>query len=1219
MDAADREQVEELFQQAADLPPERRVAFLNNACTDPRVREEVDSLLAHLESRRLASLQAVDSLDKGDAELIGEPIGPYTLLELIGEGGFGVVYVAQQERPVQRRVAVKIIKLGMDTKQVIARFEAERQALAMMEHPNIAKVLDAGATETGRPYFAMELVRGVSITEHCDENRSTTRQRLELFIQVCRAVHHAHQKGIIHRDIKPSNVLVTLHDGVPVPKIIDFGIAKAMYQSLTDKTLFTGFRQFVGTPEYVSPEQVEMSPGAPGDVDTRSDIYSLGVLLYELLTGMTPFDPRVFKDATYSEIQRIICEQDPITPSRRVGTVGAALRQVAIARQTEPHILGRLLRGDLDWIVMRALEKDRNRRYESAAAMADDIRRHLENEPVSAGPPGAIYRLRKMAARHKAAFGFTVTLIGVVIAFGIWMSLLFAEAERHRLRAERERNVAAANLIRAQEAEERARTEAHTASEVAQILAGLFEVADPLKAKGGGRTAREVLDAGAAKIRDQLQERPEAQAALMDTIGCVYTNLGIFDKAEPLLKEALELRRVYLGDAHPDTVSSMNNLGKSLMYDHRLSDAEALLRRAMEIGRSTLGEDHPETIASISSLSWTLQSGGRYAEAEPLCREALEAHRRAFGDEHPKTLVAINALSWLLQCRNNFEEAETLSREALQTGLRIFGEESLYTAESMNVLGVLLVVRDRLSEAEPFVLRALDVRRRFLGAEHVDTLESISNLAHLLLRQGRPADAEVQYRKALAGYERVDGKEHRRTFRCMSRLCGALIAQGKFGEAEPLLERALTGLRREPGERHRETLDCLDLRLQTLSEQGRLEEAEPVLRELLVDLRPTSDDPDIRTLRWAARIGHLLRSNRRSAEAAPLLEAAYPALRRALGDEHEETIGCVYNRFWVLLEQGKLSEAEAMMRESLPVMRKAYGDQHVHTARHLASLGVACRRQDKLAEAEQLLEKALPTLRRERGDGNVETLYYLDQWLRVLHKRNNVANGEAMLRESLSELRAKLGDEHPTTIRWMARLGLVLVRRGDLADAEYMLGHALPVLRRELGEQHWETLECFYQWLNVLLEQDKLGEHDNVIREVLARHRETFGEEAVQTSRSMIFLARALQQQGRLREAEAMLRDVLEIVQQETASIGCKACLIGIPQSLLGEYLAAQGHYEEAESLLLEGFATIESGHGKSHTTTPRALRRIVNLYDAWGKPDEASRWRARSPVENNQ
>ncbi|UCC32379.1 MAG: serine/threonine protein kinase, partial [Phycisphaerales bacterium] len=450
MDEENRQEAEELFHQAAGLPPEDRSAFLDTACADRRIREEVESLLAHLGSSRLASLQTIDALDKEDAELIDERVGPYRLLELIGEGGFGAVYLAQQERPIERRVAVKVIKLGMDTKQVVARFEAERQALAMMEHPNIAKVYDAGTTENGRPYFVMELVRGVPLTEFCDANRLTTRHRLELLMQVCRGVQHAHQKGIIHRDIKPSNVLATLHDGVPVPKIIDFGIAKAMSQSLTDKTLFTGFHQFVGTPEYVSPEQAELS-GL--DIDTRSDVYSLGVLAYELLTGMTPFDSKVFRSATYAEIQRIICEQEPIAPSRRVSTLDANLEVIADARGTEPQSLRRLIRGDLDWIVMRALEKDRSRRFETAAAMADDIRRHLENEPVSAGPPGVLYRLRKTMVRHKTAVGFIVTLFAVVGAFGAWMTLLYAEAEQERYAAE-------ANFMRAQEAEEHARTEA---------------------------------------------------------------------------------------------------------------------------------------------------------------------------------------------------------------------------------------------------------------------------------------------------------------------------------------------------------------------------------------------------------------------------------------------------------------------------------------------------------------------------------------------------------------------------------------------------------------------------------------------------------------------------------------------------------------------------------------------------------------------------------------
>ncbi|MHC4623977.1 MAG: protein kinase domain-containing protein, partial [Planctomycetota bacterium] len=359
----------------------------------------------------------------------GTKIGRYKLLQLIGEGGFGVVYMAEQERPIRRKVALKIIKLGMDTRQVIARFEAERQALAMMDHPNIARVFDAGATDTGRPYFVMELVRGIPITEYCDKNNFDTRRRLELFIDVCKAVQHAHQKGIIHRDIKPTNVMITLHDGKPVPKIIDFGIAKATQHRLTEKTLFTEYQQFIGTPEYMSPEQAEMS-GL--DVDTRTDIYSLGVLLYQLLTGTTLFEGDQLRSAAYDEIRRIIRETEPATPSRRLSTLGDTLTDIAKRRHTEPAALRRLVRGDLDWIVMKTLEKDRTRRYETANELARDVERHLSDEPVVAGPPGTVYRLRKFVKRHRTGVTFCLSVAAVVVAGLIVSTVMYLWAEHAR-------------------------------------------------------------------------------------------------------------------------------------------------------------------------------------------------------------------------------------------------------------------------------------------------------------------------------------------------------------------------------------------------------------------------------------------------------------------------------------------------------------------------------------------------------------------------------------------------------------------------------------------------------------------------------------------------------------------------------------------------------------------------------------------------------------------
>ncbi|HXT10826.1 MAG TPA: serine/threonine-protein kinase [Candidatus Angelobacter sp.] len=436
---------EEIFDTAQKLDSAARRAYLMEACAaDAAMRARIEELLAvkteaekfFAEGKAALASANIGTEDQSAVTSVEEPpgtrIGRYKLLQKIGEGGCGMVYMAQQEVPVRRRVALKIIKLGMDTKSVIARFEAERQALAMMDHPNIARVLDAGATETGRPYFVMELVRGVKITDYADEEQLDTRQRLDLFIQICHAIQHAHQKGIIHRDIKPSNILVTLHDGVPVPKVIDFGIAKATETSLTDKTLFTAFGQFIGTPAYMSPEQAEMKNGL--DVDTRSDIYSLGVLLYELLTGKTPFDPKKLMQSGLDEMRRTLRECEPQRPSTMLTTLqGGELTATARRRQAEPPKLISLVRGDLDWIVLKAMEKDRGRRYETANGLSMDVQRYLQNEPVLARPPSRVYRFQKLFRRNRAVFiGGLAVAIALIIGFGTSTFLFIQEKRAHQ-------------------------------------------------------------------------------------------------------------------------------------------------------------------------------------------------------------------------------------------------------------------------------------------------------------------------------------------------------------------------------------------------------------------------------------------------------------------------------------------------------------------------------------------------------------------------------------------------------------------------------------------------------------------------------------------------------------------------------------------------------------------------------------------------------------------
>src|ERR1017187_10334361 len=551
-----------VLEAALKLPPKDRAAYLDEACGgDAQLRQRIVAALFEAHEKDGATGQASAPpapeetvvLPLSLSEKPGDRIGHYKLLEQIGEGGMGTVWVAEQTQPIHREVALKVIKLGMDTKQVMARFEAERQALALMDHPNIAKVLDAGATDTGRPDFVMELVRGIKITDYCDQNNLSTRERLGLFIQVCRAIQHAHQKGVIHLDIKPSNILVTVNDGVPVPKVIDFGIAKATQGRLTDKTLFTAFEQFIGTPAYMSPEQAVMTSL---DIDARSDIYSLGVLLYELLTGKTPFDAKALLQAGLDAMRRTIREVEPPKPSARLSTMLDAERATtASQRQTEPPKLIHLLKGDLDWIVMKCLEKDRGRRYETANGLAADIKRHLNTEPVVARPPSKLYEFQKTVRRHKFGFAAAAALF-TVLAIGVLVS---AWQARRALQAEA---VATEGLAESQA--------------VSKFMMRVFQSPDPER-DGRTITVAETLDRAVTNLDRDLGAQPALRAQLQATLGGTYYALGIYREAIPLEEKLYDYYLKNLGMENTNTLSAMGQL--AACYDKAGRRDEALKLR----------------------------------------------------------------------------------------------------------------------------------------------------------------------------------------------------------------------------------------------------------------------------------------------------------------------------------------------------------------------------------------------------------------------------------------------------------------------------------------------------------------------------------------------------------------------------------------------------------------------------------------------------------------
>ena len=711
------------------------------AGSDSALRHRVRALLAaHADPGSFLQRPVMEGLApafdvNSDKELHGAVIDRYTLIEPIGEGGFGVVYLAEQKEPLKRQVALKVIKPGMDSMQVIARFEAERQALALMDHPNIAKVLDGGTTLAGRPYFVMELVKGVPITDYCDRCQLTIRERLELFADVCRAVQHAHQKGVIHRDLKPSNILVAMTDGEHAPKVIDFGVAKAIGKKLTTHTLHTGFSQMIGTPAYMSPEQAELRPI---DVDTRADVYSLGVLLYELLTGTTPLSKERFIEASFDELRRIIREEDPPRPSTRVSTLAAGEATTIIeCRRLDSRQFAQQLRGELDWIVLLALEKDRRRRYESPGVLAADIQRYLDNEPVLACPPSRAYHVKKLLSRHR---GLAAAVCAIITALSIGLVIAtyaFFLADKRRVSAER------------------ASSQAQT---IAQALNEMLESADPSKGNASDYTVRAMLDEFADTLDGQLNDDPQVECTLRHTIGRAYFHLGLPRTSEPHLRRALALCE---GDSQLPEARILTDLAELLIHSfielgpaasanggapstNVLADPENLVRKAIKIYRNR-GKTGPELANSLCVLGWILyhRSGGvgtntdNKGEAETALREgiAIVENRTDKRSQIVKGRLFVH-LAFTLWRRGAKEEARAVAKDSLRL-LRDNSPHDRHMRWALLANGI-RNLRERPSEAEFNLREAIRFEEHMIGSVQYETLHLLMTA---MFSQGRISEA----------------------------------------------------------------------------------------------------------------------------------------------------------------------------------------------------------------------------------------------------------------------------------------------------------------------------------------------------------------------------------------------------------------------------------------------------------------------------------------------
>jgi serine/threonine protein kinase len=837
-----------VFTEALRLPSHERGRYLIEACQgDNELQNRVETLLLAYEHagdflQKSAANRSTKTAQALATEKPGDRIGQYKLLQQIGEGGCGVVYMAEQEAPVRRRVALKIIKPGMDTKNVIARFEAERQALALMDYPNIAKVFDAGATEAGRPFFVMELVRGVKITEYCNQQSVTTEDRLKLFVQVCQAVQHAHQRGIIHRDIKPSNILVTESvKAVATPVVIDFGVAKATTdQRLTDKTVFTAFEMLIGTPAYMSPEQAALSSV---DVDTRTDIYSLGVLLYELLTSSTPFETGELLKAGLDEVRRVIREQEPSRPSACLSKMaGADLTTVAQQRQSEPLRLIHKIRGDLDWIVIKALEKDRTRRYETANDLALDVRRFLENEPVSARPPGRIYKFQKTVQRNRFLF----------ISLGIIATLLVV-------------SLIVVSTSLSQERQSQRETE-----QVKQFLEEMLQGVKPEVALGRDTTIlREILDKAAARI-DKETNQPAVAAELQGVIGTVYQSTGQYRQAEEMQRTALAICLERFGPESPEAAAALNELGVTLIASGKKLEAEQVCREALEI-RRRFGNENADVATSEDNLAHACNDNGKFTEAEALIEKALATRRRLFGNESQEVIDSLRNEALILGNTGKRAEAEATARKVLELRRKLLGPQDPSISGALYDLAWAEAANGKRSEAEALEREAFALRQKFLSDNYPDVAESLYILGDRMRQHGNLEDADSVLSAALSLQRKFLGDDHPSTLYTLSTLGLVYEAETNWSKAEALFRQVLASWRKQAGDADPQTLYAMRNLAEAFEGQGKWAESEALHREAFAAWLKRSGNEDAQTLWECDRLYRALVSQRKYNEADQLL------------------------------------------------------------------------------------------------------------------------------------------------------------------------------------------------------------------------------------------------------------------------------------------------------------------------------------------------------------
>lgn len=1101
-----------LAERALALPVEQRSRFLECECPDPVLRAQVDALLMKMDRSHPSVDATADLLHPTQAMAEDRPTNRpitthrentkgsepvpsgesnsrhetviadrYVLLRAIGEGGMGTVYLAEQTEPVKRQVALKLIKSGLDSKSMLARFDAERQALALMDHPNIARIYDGGVTARNQPFFAMEWVDGIPLTEYCDHHRLTVEERLRLFVQVCHAVQHAHQKGIIHRDLKPSNVLVAEVDGRPSPKIIDFGVAKAIEYRLTDMSL-NEEDAIVGTPAYMSPEQ---SDPTSVDIDTRTDVYSLGVILYELFTGAQPIDTKQLKRGAVLEMLRMIREVDPPSPSAKLSSLDA-LPSVAANRKSEPTKLTRMLHGELDWVVMKAIEKDRDRRYATALGFAQDIERYLSHEVVQARPTGRAYRIKKFIQRHKLETIATCLLTLSLIAGIVGTSIGMFQAWKYAALAANE-----AKLKDRAWTEERKRAEAEAkANSIAvqrlqdvvvanDVLSSIFVTLNPHEVKNDDQELRsrllENLERAAEKMQDAAQGDPSIRANTQMTLGVSMMALGAPKSALSLLESARDSLRTPKAPDDPQLLRCESNIAQALSTDGRLREAVASYEELLPRIRTVFGEKHSMTQTATQNLGAAYKDMRDFKKAIPLLEESLEVCRSDPQANEMDLLMCLNNLASAYQDANRPAKAKPLFEEAYELAKSRLGEKNLRTLVILNNLSGIYAAAGNKEKALKTSQQALDGLQPLLGKEHPTTLLAINNMANYLKDLNRAEEALPWLEQIYEVQNAKGGPTHPLTINFLMNLAGTHLAVGNATVGLPMLRdaaaRRLESLGPDNDLTESQVVGFLKACKRFETYDGALPLLEEVLR--LSNESPGRDHP--RTMGYLTVYASVCNDLKRPDIGVPILEEILAIRRDSLGENHALTwqaMGNLGTGYWRMKSYEK---SIPLFEELLALQTKKLNRKHDSTLLTIANLGVNYRDAGRYDQAWPLLKEAVEAS--ERIPALRPVLWDL---MACYHRAGMQEEFDQLLAESLASIRASTAEESPQRAAAFAQLGMHLLEEHNWIPAETALRDCLEI-RRRVGPEEWNTFNTMSMLGAAMAGQGKVEEAESLL------------------------------------------------------------------------------------------------------------------------------------------